>query len=129
VSAQRKLDAHPPARQNYGSARRQRQLLIGCNAQEKCEWRGAGGSPLAGLPPKMKRRPVGGTHVGASSGAGKNHSGRNTTFHSVINLGQIRAGLQNPVIFDRTKTNVVCADHDSQLREAILAVNTTQLSS
>ncbi|MEA3179626.1 MAG: hypothetical protein QOI59_3149 [Gammaproteobacteria bacterium] len=49
--------------------------MIGCNAQEKCERRGAGGSPLAGLPPKRKRTPVGVTHVGASSGAGKTTPG------------------------------------------------------
>jgi hypothetical protein len=67
--------------------------------------------------------------VGASSGAEKTTPGETLRVHSVLSLGQIRAGLHNPVIFDRAKTNVVRAEHESQLQDATSAVNTTQMSS
>jgi hypothetical protein len=55
----------------------------------------------------------------------KTTPGDTLPFIPSFSLGQIRAGLQIPVIFDGTKTNVVRADHDSRLQDATLAVNTT----
>jgi len=59
----------------------------------------------------------------------KTTQGETLRFIPFLILGQIRAGLQIPVIFDGTKTNVVRADHDSHLQDVTLAVNTTQMSS